>query len=153
MRQTNALSILLTFAILIVGGAIVYLSRDALGLIGTPILSACVIVLAFLMASAVKVVDQWQKIVVLRLGRFQALKGPGLCLIIPVIDTIPYWIDLRVLTSSFKAEKTLTKRHGARGCGRRALLEGGGPSEGGAGRRPEGRHRKDDALRHAGGPG
>jgi len=109
MRQTSAFSILLTFAILVVGGAIVYLSRGALGFVGTTILGACVIVLAFVTASAVKVVDQWQKIVVLRLGRFHALKGPGLCLIIPVIDTIPYWIDLRVLTSSFKAEKTLTK--------------------------------------------
>jgi regulator of protease activity HflC (stomatin/prohibitin superfamily) len=109
MRQTSAFSVLLTFAILVVGGAIVYLSRGALGFVGTSILGACVIVLAFVTASAVKVVDQWQKIVVLRLGRFHALKGPGLCLIIPVIDTIPYWIDLRVLTSSFKAEKTLTK--------------------------------------------
>jgi regulator of protease activity HflC (stomatin/prohibitin superfamily) len=45
----------------------------------------------------------------LRLGKFRALQGPGLFFIIPLIDTIPYWIDTRVLTSSFKAEKTLTK--------------------------------------------
>jgi regulator of protease activity HflC (stomatin/prohibitin superfamily) len=45
----------------------------------------------------------------LRLGKFRALAGPGLFFIIPLIDTIPYWIDTRVLTSSFKAEKTLTK--------------------------------------------
>ena len=45
----------------------------------------------------------------LRLGRFRALKGPGLFIIIPVIDNIPYWIDIRVLTTSFTAEKTLTK--------------------------------------------
>ncbi len=109
MRQTSAFSILLTFAILVVGGAIVYFSRDDLGLIWTSILGAAVFILAFVTASSVKVVDQWQKIVVLRLGRFHALKGPGLCLIIPVVDTIPYWIDLRVITSSFKAEKTLTK--------------------------------------------
>ena len=42
-------------------------------------------------------------------GKFRSLQGPGLFLIIPLIDTIPYWIDIRVLTSSFKAEKTLTK--------------------------------------------
>jgi regulator of protease activity HflC (stomatin/prohibitin superfamily) len=47
--------------------------------------------------------------VVLRLGRFRALKGPGLFFIIPVIDVVAYWIDTRVITSSFKAEKTLTK--------------------------------------------
>jgi regulator of protease activity HflC (stomatin/prohibitin superfamily) len=47
--------------------------------------------------------------VVLRLGRFRALKGPGLFGIIPIVDTIPYWIDVRVITSSFQAEKTLTR--------------------------------------------
>jgi regulator of protease activity HflC (stomatin/prohibitin superfamily) len=45
----------------------------------------------------------------LRLGRFHALKGPGLFFIIPIIDNIPYWIDIRVITTSFTAEKTLTK--------------------------------------------
>jgi regulator of protease activity HflC (stomatin/prohibitin superfamily) len=60
-------------------------------------------------SSAVRVADQWSKAVVLRLGKFRALEGPGLFFIIPLIDTIPYWIDTRVLTSSFKAEKTLTK--------------------------------------------
>jgi regulator of protease activity HflC (stomatin/prohibitin superfamily) len=37
------------------------------------------------------------------------MKGPGLFFIIPIVDTVPYWIDIRVITSSFKAEKTLTK--------------------------------------------
>jgi regulator of protease activity HflC (stomatin/prohibitin superfamily) len=70
---------------------------------------ACAIVLASVVSSAIRVADQWSKAVVLRLGKFRALEGPGLFLIIPLIDTIPYWIDTRVLTSSFKAEKTLTK--------------------------------------------
>jgi len=55
------------------------------------------------------VADQWDRAVILRLGQFHALKGPGLFFIIPVIDAIPYWIDTRVITSAFKAEKTLTK--------------------------------------------
>ena len=67
------------------------------------------IVLAFIASSAIQVADQWSKAVVLRLGKFRSLQGPGLFLIIPLIDTIPYWIDIRVLTNSFKAEKTLTK--------------------------------------------
>jgi regulator of protease activity HflC (stomatin/prohibitin superfamily) len=46
---------------------------------------------------------------VLRLGRFQTLRGPGLFFIIPIIDTVAYWIDTRVITTSFTAEKTLTK--------------------------------------------
>jgi len=47
--------------------------------------------------------------VILRLGHFHSLKGPGLFFIIPIIDAIPYWIDTRVITTGFKAEKTLTK--------------------------------------------
>jgi regulator of protease activity HflC (stomatin/prohibitin superfamily) len=43
------------------------------------------------------------------LGKFHSLKGPGLFFIFPVIDAIPYWIDTRVITTGFKAEKTLTK--------------------------------------------
>ena len=45
----------------------------------------------------------------MRLGKFRSLQGPGLFFIIPVIDSIAYWIDTRVITASFKAEKTLTK--------------------------------------------
>ena len=66
-------------------------------------------VLASVISSAIRVADQWGKAVILRLGKFRSLKGPGLFFIIPLIETIPYWIDTRVLTSSFKAEKTLTK--------------------------------------------
>lgn len=72
-------------------------------------ISGCAIALAYIISSAIQVADQWSKAVVLRLGKFHALRGPGLFVIIPLIDTIPYWIDTRVLTSSFKAEKTLTK--------------------------------------------
>jgi regulator of protease activity HflC (stomatin/prohibitin superfamily) len=43
------------------------------------------------------------------LGRFHILRGPGLFFIIPVIDTISHWIDIRIIPTSFKAEKTLTK--------------------------------------------
>jgi regulator of protease activity HflC (stomatin/prohibitin superfamily) len=55
------------------------------------------------------VADQWDRAVILRLGKFHALKGPGLFFMIPVVDSIPYWIDIRVITTGFKAEKTLTK--------------------------------------------
>jgi regulator of protease activity HflC (stomatin/prohibitin superfamily) len=66
-------------------------------------------VIAVIAACAIRVADQWDKAVILRLGKFHALKGPGLFLIVPVIDAIPYWIDTRVITTGFKAEKTLTK--------------------------------------------
>lgn len=66
-------------------------------------------IIALIVSLSIKVADQWNRAVVLRLGRFQSLRGPGLFFIIPVIDVIPYWIDIRVITTSFKAEKTLTK--------------------------------------------
>lgn len=58
---------------------------------------------------AIKVAAQWEKAVVLRLGKFKGLKGPGLFWLIPVIDTAVMWIDHRVTVTSFSAEKTLTK--------------------------------------------
>jgi len=58
---------------------------------------------------AIKVASQWQKVVVLRLGKFHGLKGPGLFWIIPIVDTTPTWIDHRVMVTPFAAQKTLTK--------------------------------------------
>jgi regulator of protease activity HflC (stomatin/prohibitin superfamily) len=58
---------------------------------------------------ALKVASQWEKAIVLRLGKFHGLRGPGLFWIIPIIDAIPSWIDHRVMVTSFSAEKTLTK--------------------------------------------
>lgn len=67
------------------------------------------ILIASIVSSSIKVANQWDRAVVLRLGHFHALKGPGLFLIIPIIDRICNWIDIRVITTTFKAEKTLTK--------------------------------------------
>ena len=67
------------------------------------------LIIAAFVASSINIANPWDKAVVLRLGKFQALRGPGLFFIIPILDTIPYWIDTRVITTSFKAEKTLTK--------------------------------------------
>jgi regulator of protease activity HflC (stomatin/prohibitin superfamily) len=61
----------------------------------------------FLMAT--KVASQWEKAVVLRFGKFHGLYGPGLFFIVPIVDTIPEWIDHRVMVTPFSAEKTLTK--------------------------------------------
>ncbi|MCE1254947.1 MAG: slipin family protein [Anaerolineae bacterium] len=58
---------------------------------------------------AIKVAQQWEKAIVLRLGKFHSLQGPGLFWILPIIDLTPTWIDHRVMVSPFNAEKTLTK--------------------------------------------
>lgn len=58
---------------------------------------------------AIKVASQWEKAIVLRLGKFRGLKGPGLFWIVPIVDTVPTWIDHRVMVTPFAAQKTLTK--------------------------------------------
>ncbi|MFL6209722.1 MAG: slipin family protein [Pyrinomonadaceae bacterium] len=66
------------------------------------------VLLGLLLAQSPKVAKQWEKAVVLRLGRYVGLRGPGLFWIVPFIDTISAWIDQRIITTSFAAEQTLT---------------------------------------------
>src|ERR1041384_7849233 len=68
-----------------------------------------VTLLSVFLLFAIKVASQWEKAIVLRLGKFHALRGPGAFWIIPIIDAIPSWIDHRVMVTPFSAEKTLTK--------------------------------------------
>jgi regulator of protease activity HflC (stomatin/prohibitin superfamily) len=60
-------------------------------------------------ASSLKYADEWERAVVLRLGKYRGLRGPGLFWIIPVLDRIPYHIDQRIRTTDFGAESCLTK--------------------------------------------
>jgi regulator of protease activity HflC (stomatin/prohibitin superfamily) len=66
------------------------------------------LILGLLLAQSPKVARQWERAVVLRLGRFIGLRGPGLFWIVPFVDSISTWIDQRVITTSFAAEETLT---------------------------------------------
>ncbi len=70
---------------------------------------AAVLIIGFYLLFAIKVAQQWEKAVVLRLGHFRGLKGPGLFWIVPIVDSTPVWIDHRVMVTPFSAEKTLTK--------------------------------------------
>jgi regulator of protease activity HflC (stomatin/prohibitin superfamily) len=57
---------------------------------------------------AIKIVDQWQKVAVLRFGRYHGLRGPGLILIIPIVETLSRYVDQRVRVTTVSAESTLT---------------------------------------------
>jgi len=110
MRRFNAFASLI-FALIVVTGVVLAYSSyggpaDAGRITGLLII---IFLIALVVASAIKVADQWEKAIVLRLGKFRVTRGPGLFFIIPVIDSIPYWIDIRVITTTFKTEKTLTK--------------------------------------------
>jgi hypothetical protein len=110
MSTSSSFAALLFGAILVCGAILVsVVYRASANFSAACTLGIGVFAFACLVYSSVQIADQWNKAVVLRLGKFHALRGPGLFLIIPFIDAIVYWIDTRVLTTAFKAEKTLTK--------------------------------------------
>ena len=109
MRKPSSLPGLIFVVILGIGLAFAY-TTFALSDYGESLaIAVAAAIVAFIVSYAVKVADQWERVVVLRLGRFRSLEGPGLFFIIPIIETVAYWIDIRVITTAFKAEKTLTK--------------------------------------------
>ena len=67
------------------------------------------LILAVLIASSIKIADQWEKAVQLRMGRYVGLKGPGIFFIWPILDKVIDYIDQRVRVTDFKADQTLTK--------------------------------------------
>jgi regulator of protease activity HflC (stomatin/prohibitin superfamily) len=108
MRRTSSVPALLFFVIVAAGFALAYALFGAVA-VGSVVVVVTAIVIAAIVAAAVRIAAPWDRAIVLRLGKFRALRGPGLFSIIPIIDTIPYWIDTRVNTTGFKAEKTLTR--------------------------------------------
>jgi regulator of protease activity HflC (stomatin/prohibitin superfamily) len=109
MKSQSLFSVIIFIIILGIGFTWAHAVYDVSNPAASTIIVAIAFVVAMLVSSAIKIANPWERAVVLRLGRFQSLRGPGLFLIIPVVDTIPYWIDTRVIATSFKAEKTLTK--------------------------------------------
>ena len=81
----------------------------ALGAIGYLYLGIAFVVVAIIIASALKMANTWEKFVILRAGKLRGVKGPGLFLIIPVIDHVVAVIDERIQTTAFSAEEALTK--------------------------------------------
>lgn len=78
--------------------------------LATALIGLAILIIIFaLVALSIRIVKQWERIVVLYLGRFVGIRGPGLVFIAPFLNTVPYRIDLRVISTSFTAEQTLTK--------------------------------------------
>ena len=109
-RQVNPLSLTL-FLIFWVIGIVAAVIMDRLGVDDSWI---ALTVIAFGLVGlyalfALQIANQWEKAIVLRLGRFRGLQGPGAFWIIPIVDTVSAWIDHRVMVTPFAAQKTLTK--------------------------------------------
>jgi regulator of protease activity HflC (stomatin/prohibitin superfamily) len=109
MQKNSAFPVLLFFVIAAAGGALTYVLYDPVHPAEAIAVACVAFVIALIVSLTVKVAAAWDRAVVLRLGRFRALRGPGVFLMVPIIDTVAYWLDTRVITTGFKAEKTLTK--------------------------------------------
>jgi regulator of protease activity HflC (stomatin/prohibitin superfamily) len=109
-KQVNGLSlaVFMVFAAAAAGAALLL---DAAGqpawLIGTAL--AALLAPGIYVLFALKVANEWEKAIVLRAGKFLGLRGPGLFWIVPILDSIPIWVDHRVMVTPFNAEKTLTQ--------------------------------------------
>ena len=91
------------FALLIAGAVLCRIVFHA------PAGAIALAVIALIVLFSLKMAQQWQKAVVLRAGRLQGIRGPGLFFIVPVLDSITAWIDQRIRTSEFSAEQALTR--------------------------------------------
>jgi regulator of protease activity HflC (stomatin/prohibitin superfamily) len=102
-KYFNPVSITVMCILFAVCGGLFFLK-----IIPLPILIGGVLFSIFISAS-IQIADQWEKAVVLRMGKFIGLKGPGYFFILPIVDSIAKYIDQRVRVTDIKAEKTLTK--------------------------------------------
>ncbi|HEY5610893.1 MAG TPA: slipin family protein [Thermoanaerobaculia bacterium] len=105
-RYFNGVSILSMVILLIVGVAGAVVMGDNTG--------GVVWLLAFALLAAValfgiKIADQWEKAVVLRFGKFVGLRGPGLFMVIPVVDIVTHLVDQRLRLTDVRAESALTR--------------------------------------------
>jgi regulator of protease activity HflC (stomatin/prohibitin superfamily) len=99
--RPNIVAIFVLLAAFLTGLGMLIATQNPLWIIGG-------IIVGLILMQSPKVAKQWEKAVILRLGKFIGLRGPGLFWIVPFIDTVSSWIDQRVITTSFAAEQTLT---------------------------------------------
>jgi regulator of protease activity HflC (stomatin/prohibitin superfamily) len=100
-RGANVVSVFLLLACLLLGGGVSYLRQDPWGIIVGAVVGVIV-------AQSPRIAQQWERAIVLRLGRYSGQRGPGLFWIVPFIEQVSAWIDQRTITTSFAAEQTLT---------------------------------------------
>jgi regulator of protease activity HflC (stomatin/prohibitin superfamily) len=102
MNEVSGIAILLFVISIVIGLAVAQAVHNP-----APAIIGALVGVYFLFA--IKVVRQWEKVAVLRLGRYVGLRGPGLCHIIPIVETLSPYVDQRVRVASVSAESTLTR--------------------------------------------
>jgi regulator of protease activity HflC (stomatin/prohibitin superfamily) len=107
-RYANPVSLMAAMIVWVIGIAVAILSGRNDDARGAVVLLAATLA-AMLVLFAIKIANQWEKAVVLRFGKFRALRGPGLFFIIPVVDQLSHLIDQRVRVTDVTAESALTR--------------------------------------------
>ncbi|WP_431068287.1 slipin family protein [Ralstonia holmesii] len=97
----NPITAFIVVFLLVAGGAA--------GMFVSLLLAPVFVIAAILVASTLKMANAWQKFVILRAGKLQSVKGPGLFMILPIVDSVTAVIDERIQTTGFNAEQALTK--------------------------------------------
>jgi regulator of protease activity HflC (stomatin/prohibitin superfamily) len=100
-QSLNVVAITVLLAVLAPGVVAFILTRNPF-----PLIVAAVI--GIVLMQSPRIAQQWERAVVLRLGRFVGLRGPGLFWLVPFVDRVSSWIDQRTITTTFAAEQTLT---------------------------------------------
>src|SRR5580765_3786740 len=102
VHEMNGVAVLLFVVCLLTGLAVAQATHQ-----NAYAISGALVGLYFLLA--IKVIRQWEKVAVLRFGRYVGLRGPGLCHIVPIMETLSAYVDQRVRVASVSAESTLTR--------------------------------------------
>jgi regulator of protease activity HflC (stomatin/prohibitin superfamily) len=99
--RSNIVAILILLVSIAIGGLLTWSTANPIPVIVSTLIGV-------VLMQSPRVAQQWERAVVLRLGRFVGLRGPGLFWIVPFVDSVSSWIDQRTITTSFAAEQTLT---------------------------------------------
>src|SRR5712691_12944326 len=99
--RTNVIAVLILIAFVAVGALATAMTNNPAPLVGF-------LIVGLVAMQSPRVAQQWERAIVLRLGKFVGLRGPGLFWIVPFADTVSSWIDQRTITTNFAAEQTLT---------------------------------------------
>lgn len=97
----NPITLFIVTVLTAIGAVLIYLGHSVVGIV--------VLVCALVVSLSLKMANTWQKFVVLRAGNLQGVRGPGLFMIIPVLDSVVAVIDERIQTTAFNAEQALTR--------------------------------------------
>jgi len=107
-RGVSGPAALLSALAFVLGGLMIYEAARTESYV-LPWVGVALFVVGVLIPMSLKMANQWERAVVLRLGRLQKVAGPGLFVIVPVIDQIATWLDQRIQTTEFNAEQALTR--------------------------------------------